>query len=130
MIPEQPFDEILDFFNEAEQQRAWKRLKSHHDRPALAGVVRELEMQPAVDDFPGIEGPSTDEASATSRGRRCSHHHGAARVEEDRQEGSWRPRQCRQGHENPGAITIPEDWRFGSSARRDTNLSTECRSAR
>ena len=55
--PEQPFDEVLDFFNEAERQRRMEEAEIHHDRPALAGVVRELEMQPAVDDFLASKDP-------------------------------------------------------------------------
>jgi hypothetical protein len=55
--PEQPFDESLDFFNEAERQRRMEEAEIHHDRPALAGVVRELEMQPAVDDFLASKDP-------------------------------------------------------------------------
>ena len=55
--PEQPFDEVLDFFNDAERQRRMEEAEVHHDRPALAGVVRELEMQPAVDDFLASKDP-------------------------------------------------------------------------
>ena len=55
--PEQPFDEVLDFFNDAERQRRMEEAEIHHDRPALAGVVRELEMQPAVDDFLASKDP-------------------------------------------------------------------------
>lgn len=49
--PEQPFDEVLDFFNEENRQRRMEESETHHDRPPLAGVVRELESQPAVDEF-------------------------------------------------------------------------------
>ena len=55
--PEQPFDEVLDFFNDAERQRRMEEAEVHHDRPALAGVVRELELQPAVDDFLASKDP-------------------------------------------------------------------------
>lgn len=55
--PEQPFDEVLDFFNDAERQRRMEEAEIHHDRPALAGVVRELELQPAVDDFLASKDP-------------------------------------------------------------------------
>lgn len=55
--PEQPFDEVLDFFNNAERQRRMEEAEIHHDRPALSGVVRELETQPAIDDFLGSEDP-------------------------------------------------------------------------
>ena len=49
--PEQPFDAVLDFFNDENRQRRMEESEIHHDRPALAGVVRELESQPAIDDF-------------------------------------------------------------------------------
>lgn len=54
---EQPFDEILEFFNDPERQRRMEEAEVHHDRPALAGVIRELEMQPAIDDFLGAKDP-------------------------------------------------------------------------
>jgi hypothetical protein len=49
--PEQPFDEVLGFFSDADRQRRMDDAETHHDRPALAGVVRELEALPAVDQF-------------------------------------------------------------------------------
>ena len=49
--PEQPFDEVLDFFNADDRQRRMEESEAHHDRPPLAGVVRELESRPAVDEF-------------------------------------------------------------------------------
>jgi len=49
--PEQPFDEVLAFFNNDERQRRMEDAEIHHDRAALSGVVRELEAQPAVDQF-------------------------------------------------------------------------------
>ena len=49
--PEQPFDEVLGFFNDLDRQRRMEESETHHDRPALAGVVRELEAQPAIDRF-------------------------------------------------------------------------------
>jgi hypothetical protein len=48
---EQPFDEVLEFFNNEDRQRRMEEAEIHHDRPALAGVVRELESQPSIDDF-------------------------------------------------------------------------------
>lgn len=48
---EQPFDEVLAFFCDAERQRRMEDAEIHHDRAALAGVVRELEAQPAIDGF-------------------------------------------------------------------------------
>lgn len=49
--PEQPFDAVLAFFCDAERQRRMEDAELHHDRAALAGVVRELEAQPAIDGF-------------------------------------------------------------------------------
>jgi hypothetical protein len=48
---EQPFDEVLEFFNNEERQRRMDDSETHHDRAPLAGVVRELESQPAIDQF-------------------------------------------------------------------------------
>jgi hypothetical protein len=48
---EQPFDEVLAFFDSAERQRRMEDAEIHHDRAALSGVVRELEAQPAIDEF-------------------------------------------------------------------------------
>lgn len=47
--PEQPFAEVLEFFSDEDRQRRMEESETHHDRPPLAGVVRELESQPAVD---------------------------------------------------------------------------------
>jgi hypothetical protein len=55
--PEQPFDEVLAFFNNPERQRRMEDAEIHHDRPALAGVVRELESLPAVDRFLASQDP-------------------------------------------------------------------------
>jgi hypothetical protein len=48
---EQPFDHVLAFFCDPVRQRRMEDSEIHHDRPALAGVVRELESEPAVDRF-------------------------------------------------------------------------------
>jgi hypothetical protein len=48
---EQPFDEVLGFFNDEGRQRRMEESEIHHDRSPLAGVVRELESQPAIDGF-------------------------------------------------------------------------------
>lgn len=55
--PEQPFDEVLDFFSHLDRQRRMEDSEIHHDRPALAGVVRELEAQPVIDRFLASEHP-------------------------------------------------------------------------
>ena len=49
----QPFDEILAFFNDKDHQRRLEESEIHHNRPALAGVVRELESLGPVDQFLG-----------------------------------------------------------------------------
>ena len=49
--PEQPFDAVLKFFNDEDRQRRMEESEIHHDRAPLAGDVRELEAQPAIDEF-------------------------------------------------------------------------------
>jgi hypothetical protein len=49
--PEQPFDEVLQFFNDEDRQRRMEESEIHHDRSPLAGVVRELESHPAINQF-------------------------------------------------------------------------------
>ncbi len=55
--PEQPLDLVLDFFNDPEHQRRMEESEIHHDRPALAGVVRELESLKSMDQFLGKQHP-------------------------------------------------------------------------
>lgn len=55
--PQQPFDDVLAFFDDAERQRRMEEAEVHHDRAALSGVVRELESQPAIDRFLGSKDP-------------------------------------------------------------------------
>ena len=43
MTPEQPFDATLELFNDENKQRRMEESEIHHDRPPLAGIVRELE---------------------------------------------------------------------------------------
>lgn len=47
--PNQPFDAVIEFFNDPGRQRRMEESEIHHDRPPLAGVVRELESHPAID---------------------------------------------------------------------------------
>ncbi len=49
--PEQPFDVVLEFFSDMDRQRRMEEAELHHDRPPLAGVVRELESEPDIDQF-------------------------------------------------------------------------------
>jgi hypothetical protein len=48
---DQPFDEVLAFFNDEGRQRRMEESELHHDRAPLSGVVRELEAQQSVDSF-------------------------------------------------------------------------------
>lgn len=54
---EQPLDQIFEFFNDDERQRRMEDAEIHHDRPALAGVVRELESLQSVDRFLATQHP-------------------------------------------------------------------------
>jgi hypothetical protein len=49
--PQLPFEQVLAFFNDPDRQRRMEEAEIHHDRPALAGVVRELESLPAIDAY-------------------------------------------------------------------------------
>lgn len=49
--PDVPFDDVLAFFNDADRQRRMEESEIHHDRPPLAGVVRELEALASVGRF-------------------------------------------------------------------------------
>ena len=55
--PEQPFDAVLAFFNDKDRQRRMVESEVHHNRPPLAGVVRELEAQPSIDTFLSSQHP-------------------------------------------------------------------------
>ncbi len=55
--PRQPFDQILAFFNDANRQRRLQESEIHHNRPPLAGVVRELESIGEVDRFLASQHP-------------------------------------------------------------------------
>jgi hypothetical protein len=45
------FPAILAFFNDSQRQRRLIESELHHDRPALAGVICELEHRQDVDQF-------------------------------------------------------------------------------
>jgi len=55
--PEQPLGAVLEFFNDETRQRRMEESEIHHDRPPLAGVVRELEAQPSIDEFLSSQHP-------------------------------------------------------------------------
>lgn len=48
---EQPLDAVIEFFRSPDRQRRMEESEIHHDRPPLAGVVRELEAQPEINRF-------------------------------------------------------------------------------
>jgi hypothetical protein len=50
---ERPFGDVIDFFNETNRQRRMEEAEIHHDRAPLAGVVRELESLPSINQFLG-----------------------------------------------------------------------------
>jgi hypothetical protein len=54
---DRPLDAVLDFFKDANRQRRMEEAEIHHDRPPLAGVVRELESQPSVNGFLSSQHP-------------------------------------------------------------------------
>jgi len=47
--PEQPFEAVLEFFNDDNRQRRMEESEIHHDRPPLSGVVREFESYPDIE---------------------------------------------------------------------------------
>ena len=47
--PEQPFEAVLEFFNDDSRQRRMEESEIHHDRPPLSGVVREFESYPSIE---------------------------------------------------------------------------------
>ena len=49
--PDCLFEDVLDFFNDENRQRRMEESEIHHDRAPLAGVVRELEANPAINRF-------------------------------------------------------------------------------
>lgn len=51
------FEAVLAFFGCDDRQRRMEESEIHHDRSPLAGVVRDLETQPAVDRFLSAEHP-------------------------------------------------------------------------
>jgi hypothetical protein len=55
--PEQPFDQVLEFFDSADRQRRMEESEVHHSRPPLAGVVRELESVADIDRFLAAQHP-------------------------------------------------------------------------
>ncbi len=46
-----PFDEVLAFFSDKDRQRRMEESELHHDRPPLAGVIREFESHEKIHRF-------------------------------------------------------------------------------
>lgn len=51
------FDRVLAFFSDENRQRRMEESEIHHDRPAFAGVVRELEAQEVVTQYFAAQHP-------------------------------------------------------------------------
>jgi hypothetical protein len=49
--PVVPFDALLLFLSDEARQQRMEDSEIHHDRPALAGVIRELEALPEIDAY-------------------------------------------------------------------------------
>jgi hypothetical protein len=49
----QPFEEVIQFFSDADRQRRMEEAEIHHDRAPLSGVVRELESLTSINQFLG-----------------------------------------------------------------------------
>lgn len=49
--PDQPLNEVFEFFGDPVRQQRMEDAEIHHDRAPLAGVVRELESFSGVDRF-------------------------------------------------------------------------------
>ena len=47
----QPFNFVLEFFDDEDRQRRMEESEIQHDRAPVAGVVRELESQKTIDRF-------------------------------------------------------------------------------
>ena len=103
--PEQPFEQVLAFFNDADRQRRMEESEIHHNRPPLAGVVREFEASSRRGSVSGIATPPAHEATAAGGGRCGPHDHGVARLAQDRQERiARRSRRSRASFGHAGRI--------------------------
>jgi hypothetical protein len=45
------FQEVIDFFNDTKRLIRMEDSENHHDRPALAGVIKEFEESPNIKTF-------------------------------------------------------------------------------
>lgn len=55
--PNVDFEDVLAFFNDPQRQLRMEDAEIHHDRPPLAGVVREFEAQPNISRYLASEPP-------------------------------------------------------------------------
>ena len=55
--PEQPFDQVLAFFNDADRQRRMEESEIHHNRPPLGRRGARVRIQPDVDRFLASQHP-------------------------------------------------------------------------
>lgn len=55
--PEFPFDTVLQFFNRRDQQHRMEESESSFKKAPLAGVVKELEGLPAIQQFLAASDP-------------------------------------------------------------------------
>ena len=124
--PEQPFDAVLEFFRDAGRQRRMEESELHHDRSPLAGVVRELESQPNIDQF--LAG------AHVRRNTRFRQAIGVL-VRMIMERRGWRKtgRKGSLGVRASGSSLLPhtiqEDWLFGSFGPSDMNVMMACPSA-
>ena len=125
--PEQPFEQVLEFFNDPNRQRRMEESELHHDRSPMAGVVRELEVQPAINEF-----------LATAKIKRNTRFRQAIGVlvrmimqqrgwQKTGRKGSLGTRAAGEKH-TPATTRVV--WHFGFCGRRDTSESTGCRFSR
>ena len=64
--PRISFQIVIDFFNRPDVLRRMEESEKHHDRPPLAGVIREFESIPEIDQFLG-----THDGHTTTRFRQA-----------------------------------------------------------
>ena len=125
--PEQPFTVVLEFFNDENRQRRMEESEFHHDRPPLAGVVRELEADPEINRFLA--------EIHTRRSTRLRQAIGVL-VRMIMEARGWRQRAARDRwacepigiHRNPSTTRV--GWHSGSFEPSVTNMRMVCRSGR
>ena len=115
---EQPFDQALAFFSEADRQRRMEESELHHNRPPLAGVVRELESLTEIDRFLATMHPRRTKRLRQAVGV-------VVRIIMERRGWKKTGKKGSLGVRAAGndirpsreLITTPVAWRFGSASR-------------